>query len=479
MTGTAHNRNVLVTFFSGLFILCLLAAVWLEAWYFIAIPFAGLFFYAGWQHSNAVFFLLLLSLPFSAELQVTSSLGTDFPDELLMLFTSGLFFCYWLYSPKTLPRATIQHPLIVLLVISFGWSIVSAAFSAYPVISLKFLLAKCWYFGAFVLAPLIVFRNKEMIKKAMLVLAIAMLVLTLVTMIRHYKYGFSFGGINLALKPFFRNHVNYSAMLVCIIPVFFGFYKLTRRGGIKNLLVLIMVGLIVALFFSYARGAWLALVVGITAWWLIRMRMILITFLMAILVAVASLFWIKAEDRYLEYAHDYRTTIFHEDFREHLRATYQFKDVSTAERFYRWIAGVRMIKENPLTGFGPATFYNTYKPYAIPAFKTWVSDNPEHSTVHNYFLMITVEQGIPGLLFFLLLTGTMLYYAQLLYHRVKDPFYRILAIVTGVIVVMILVINFLSDMIETDKVGSLFFLCLSMLIVTDTRSKQELLSNSN
>ena len=116
-----------------------------------------------------------------------------------------------------------------------------------------------------------------------------------------------------------------------------------------------------------------------------------------------AVFWIKADDRYLQYAHDYRTTIFHHDFREHLQATYQLKDVSTAERFYRWIAGVRMIKDNALTGYGPNTFYNNYKPYAVPAFKTWVSDNKEHSTVHNYFLLIAIEQGIPGLLFFLLL----------------------------------------------------------------------------
>ena len=198
----------------------------------------------------------------------------------------------------------------------------------------------------------------------------------------------------------------------------------------------------------------------------------LVAYVSIIVIVTASLFWIKAEDRYLQYAHDYRTTIFHQDFREHLQATYQFKDVSTAERFYRWIAGVRMIKDNALTGYGPNTFYNNYKPYAIPAFKTWVSDNKEHSTVHNYFLLITIEQGIPGLIFFLLLIGGMLYYAQHLYHRVKDPFYKTIAITAGAILVMILTVNFLSDLIETDKVGSLFFLCFSMLIIADVQQQK-------
>jgi O-antigen ligase len=394
-----------------------------------------------------------------------------------MLFTAGLFFWYWLYSPGALSGKITTHPLVTLLLITLIWTVVTVLFSSYQIISLKFLLAKSWYLGAFVLAPLIVFREKNKIKTAIPAFATTMFVVVLITMARHYQYDFSFAGINAALKPFFRNHVNYSAMLVCMIPVFFALYKLSSSKKIRVAVVAIIVVLLVALFLSYARGAWLALIVGIIAYWLIKRKLLLAAYVSAILIVLASLFWIKAEDRYLQYAHDYRSTIFHQDFEEHWQATYQFKDMSTAERFYRWIAGVRMIKDNTLTGYGPNTFYNNYKPYTIPAFKTWVSDNKEHSTVHNYFLLITIEQGIPGLIFFLLLTGAMLYYAERLYHRVKDPFYKTIAITVGAILVMILTVNFLSDLIETDKVGSLFFLCLSMLIITDVNTKQELEKN--
>ena len=136
------------------------------------------------------------------------------------------------------------------------------------------------------------------------------------------------------------------------------------------------------------------------------------------------------------------------------------------------IAGVRMIKDNWLTGYGPNTFYDNYKEYAVPAFKTWVSDNNDHSTVHNYFLLMAIEQGIPGLLFFIILAGAMLYYAQYLYHRIQDLFYKTTAITIGVIITMIIVVNSLSDLIETDKIGSLFFLCLASLIVTDVNSRK-------
>jgi len=132
-----------------------------------------------------------------------------------------------------------------------------------------------------------------------------------------------------------------------------------------------------------------------------------------------------------------------------------------------------MIKDNWLTGYGPNTFYGNYKPYAVPAYKTWVSDNQDRSTVHNYFLLTIIEQGIPGLILLLLLVGTVFYYAQHLYHRVKDRLYKVTAITTGAILTMLMVVNFLSDLIETDKVGSLFFLCIAVLVVVDLNTRQE------
>ncbi len=132
-----------------------------------------------------------------------------------------------------------------------------------------------------------------------------------------------------------------------------------------------------------------------------------------------------------------------------------------------------MIKDNWLTGYGPNTFYANYKPYTVPAYKTWVSDNKDRSTVHNYFLLTVIEQGIPGLFFLLLLIGTLFYYTQHLYHRVKDHLYKVTAITTGAILTMLMVVNFLSDLIETDKVGSLFFLCIAVLVVVDLNTRHE------
>jgi len=292
---------------------------------------------------------------------------------------------------------------------------------------------------------------------------------TIISLYRHFLLGFTFANINEAVKPFFRNHVNYSAMLVCTIPLLVAAYQLTRR---YRLLVVVSIFIVLtALFFSYSRGAWISLLVGVSSYWLIQKKKLLVSFIVFLLLTMASLFWLKDNDRYLQYAHDYKTTIFHKDFEQHLIATYKLKDVSTAERFNRWIAGVRMVKDNWLTGYGPNTFYNSYKPYTLPVFKTWVSSNKEHSTVHNYFLLVAIEQGIPGLLFFLLLVGAGLFYSEQIYHRAQERFHKIAAMACGVMLCMIIVVNFLSDLIETDKVGSLFFLCLAALVAIDVNTR--------
>ncbi|MBI5370903.1 MAG: O-antigen ligase family protein [Sphingobacteriales bacterium] len=473
MLAAVNKEKGLFLFFAALFLLTLAAAAGSEDYWIMGIPFTGLLLYAGWMNKSLVFYGLLFSLPLSVEYNFSSTLGTDFPDELLMLLTSGLFLLYSLYNRSVLPKEIKQHPLLFFLFILLGWMIVTVLFSTNPLVSVKYGLAKSWYLGAFVLAPLIVFTNRKAIQTGGKVLGYTMLLVTLIALIRHSSTGYRFAGINEAVSPFFRNHVNYSAMLVCVIPVWIAFYKLERRPGRKKWILLILLISAAALFFSYARGAWLALLTGLLAYGLIYKKWLVPAFLVFLFTALAAVSWLKNNDRYLRFAHQYQTTVFHKDFGEHLVATYKLKDVSTAERFYRWIAGIRMTGDKPLTGFGPNTFYENYKPYGIPAFKTWVSDNKEHSTVHNYFLLTLIEQGYPGLFFFLLLLGAMLYYAQFLYHRIRDPFYRMLALTTGVILVMIITVNCLSDLVETDKVGSLFFLCLALLIRTDYNTRQE------
>jgi O-antigen ligase len=216
------------------------------------------------------------------------------------------------------------------------------------------------------------------------------------------------------------------------------------------------------------------LAAGIVAYWLLRKRLLVFGFLLFLTVIVGTVFWLRSNERFVEFSNDYKSTIYHKNFREHLIATYRLKDLSNAERIYRWIAAVRMVRDSWQTGFGPSTFYHQYKSYTLPAFKTYVSDNKEQSTVHNYFLLTLIEQGILGCLLFVSLLIALLSYCQRIYFRTKEKFWRVVISASASVLIMQCVINFLSDMIETDKVGSIFYLCIAVIIIADLKTRKEI-----
>lgn len=445
---------------------------------YLCIPFAWILFPAIFDllvnHPGKLFWLLLVCLPLSTEFNITPQLGLDLPDEPLLVLLSGLVLLRWIHQPKWVPYDLVKHPLFFVLVICLGWLLVTVLYSVETILSVKYLLAKIWYILPFVVLPQLLLTERKDLKKLGLCLLIPMVAVVLQTLVRHALYGFSFESVQKTLAPFFRNHVNYSAMLVCLLPAGWCVWKLTPaqnpyRKWIGYGLVLGLVGL----FFAFSRGAWIALLAGIAivpVVWKKKMGILIAAAVTAVMVSTA---WLITDDHYLRFSPDHDQTVFHTDFSDHMRATVQMRDVSTVERFYRWIAGVKMLAEKPITGFGPNSFYLHYRPYTVNSFETWVSNNPEHSTVHNYFILTALEQGLIGLFLFCILYFGMLFRVQDLYYRLQDPFYRTVTLTVGMILVMIGVINSLSDMIETDKIGSLFWLCLGMVIWLETKSREE------
>ncbi len=422
------------------------------------------------RYPTWLFYGLLFSIPWSVEWAVSDSLGTDVPDEPLMVLMAYVTIALLLVRQR---NKTPDLPLLLwLLMLTVAWSVVPVLASAEVLLSLKFFLARGWYLLAFVGAPLLLAANERLIRRSAVVLFLSMFAVTCVSLYKHALLHFTFADVNEALSPFFRNHVNYSALLVFMVPIQVAIYRLEKRLAVRRLLVLSVVITLAALYFSFARGAWLALAAGLVAFLLLKRRWLVKGYLFFILATVGSTFWLVQNERYLQFAPKHDSTIFHENFAEHLVATYKGNDVSTAERFYRWVAGIRMSTERPLTGFGPTTFNRHYRSYTVPAFRTWVSQNREQSTVHNYFLLLLIEQGIPGLSLFLLLLGAMLWSAQTIYHRTASAFWKTTAAAIAAILAMQCTLNFLSDLIETDKVGPVFYLCLAFLLIADAKTKK-------
>jgi O-antigen ligase len=165
--------------------------------------------------------------------------------------------------------------------------------------------------------------------------------------------------------------------------------------------------------------------------------------------------------------------VSHFNYDNLLAATYKLEDISTMERVHRWVAGGRMLADKPLIGFGPANFYNTYQDYTLNEFQTYVSNNPEKSGIHNYYLMMAVEQGIFGLLIFLALLIAALIRGEALYHRMKDEKSKIIVLAALICIVVSCSILLINDMLEADKIGPIFFFSLSVLVIYDVLDRKE------
>ena len=294
----------------------------------------------------------------------------------------------------------------------------------------------------------------------------------LVINLRHAAYGFSFEDIYRVLSPFYRNHVAYA----CIMAVFFPFiatsvYWFWERARLRNLLAIISIFFLIAIYFSYTRAAYVALLLAGLSYWMVYWRLTKWVILFAVGSLPIGISYLAYENRYLEYAPDFERTITHTEFDDLISATYKLEDISTMERVYRWVGGVFMVQEKPWLGFGPGNFYDFYKSYTVNRFRTYVSNNPEQSGIHNYYLMIAVEQGIIGLIWFILLCATVLWIGENAYHRTKsakDKSYIVAALLSFIIIISVLIIN---DLIETDKVGPFFFITMALLVNWDIKSK--------
>jgi len=466
-------QDVFMYGFAALTLLSIFTAIRYHVNVIALFPFGVLVAYLCVVDFRKVFFLLLFSLPFSMEIELPGGFSTDLPSEPLVLILLGVYLLFFIKNISSFKRYFFSHPLTLLLGLHFLWTMVCVFTSSDSFVSLKFILAKFWYIIVYFFMAGLLLNSRKAFCTMIWCVSIALSITVVYVIIRHAGHGFSFDSINLSVGPFYRNHVSYAAIMALFLPFIWYLKLYYRKGSIKRkilwgILIIVLLGVILA----YTRAAYLALIIAIGAYWIVRFRLMRIILISAFIGSLFFTSYLLVDNKYTEYAPDFEKTIAHKDFDNLVSATTKGEDVSVMERFYRWIAGIYMIKEQPVFGFGPGNFHGFYKGYTINSFKTYVSDNPEKSGIHSYYLMLGVEQGIPGIIFFILLLFYFFYRIEIVYHREKDPFVAgiVMAIFMCMLVISLLLL--INDMIETDKVGSFFFICLAILVNIDLQQKE-------
>lgn len=451
--------------------------------YFFLLLLIPFYFVAIKTKFSSLFYLLFLLAPISIDFELFNGSQISLASELLLItLLVSIPFVHRLSNNKL--KVDFRDPIIIIISIQYLLFFLSILISVETTKSIKYFIAKTWY-----IIPIFYF-SISFIKKPHNIInftnayLIGTTIVVVYTIIQHSFFGFSFEKINKATPPFNHNHVNYSTLIAIAFPYLLLIKQSTNHSKIslfiKKHYWIILTIFTFAIISSYTRATWLAIIVMFIAFIIFKLKAIKPILYISLGIGIIGITILLSNNKFLDYAPDYESTIFHKgDFDNHLKATYQMKDVSGMERVYRWVSVIEMAKEKPLLGFGTNTFYPTYKNYTNYLFKTYVSDNPEKSTTHNYFLLLLAEQGILGLILFIILIFYFLIKSQNLYFSTSNKNIKYIIVCNYLSMTILIVHLFLNDLIEVDKFAIMFFFQLVCLYICKKLENQTTLTLDN
>jgi len=423
-----------------------------------------------------LYYAFWVALPFSVEVYL-GSFGTDLPTEPIMLMLTAIATLVFINKLGSVSLRHLYHPISILIILHLVWILFTSMFSQSPVVSYKFFLAKIWYVIPFFFFSFHMVKDISIIENIVKIMAIFLSVAVIIVLTRHAIDGFTFKGSHHVVRPIFRNHVSYSSLLVIVLPFLWAFRANIEKLKHKRLMSFVVLLFVVATYFSYTRAAQGCVVIAIGAYFIIKFRLAKVAILSTCIISFLLVTYLVSNNKYLSYAPNFETTIAHTSFDNILEATLKMEDISTMERVYRWVAGSQMIKNKPIIGFGPGSFYNHYTKYTVRSFETYVSDNPEKSGIHSYYLMTFVEQGVIGFLIFLGLVFTIILKGEKVYHNLKKGRAKNYIMAATLSIIVICTLCLINDLIEIDKVGPFFFLCAAIIVIFDLQTRKPVAQN--
>lgn len=468
------NIPVLSKIAIGIFLLLVGIAAWTNHIYLLLVPIVIVIGIIPFYNLRLFFWFFILTIPLSAEITLPGgAFSLALPDEPLMALSLLLIFFLLIKNYLVFPTWFWKNSIFILLMLQLAWLIVTVILAEQHFVSIKFLLAKCWFLASYIFLPILILKEKKDFKKLALILAIPIILHAGVAATWHYFEYFDYHRSNYVVLPFYKNHVDYGSVLSVMIPLIYICY-LQSKGNrrMRIFLSFVMIFLLFAIYIAFSRAAILAFIFAFGVLFMIRIRLVNIVMPIFLGIVAVALFFLINNNTYLDYSPDINKNATQKTFKETVTGVFTGEDMSSMERFYRWIASIRMSEERPIAGVGPNNWYEYYKPHAVASYKTWVSRNEERSTTHNYFLFTLTEQGWPGMLLYAALIILLFAKGQQIYYRFTDLTYKRYTLVAVATIAATFINNFFSEFLETHKVGGLFYLAIAALIILDQKSKE-------
>ena len=339
--------------------------------------------------------LMALCTPFAVNMTLIPGMQLSMPVEPMMILFC-FFFLFRVLVAKTYDVSVLRHPVSLLLLAQLVWWLVTCCTSRMPWVSFKYLASRLWFVIPFFFAAVPIFRNHRRISQFYWAYAIGLGVVILIATTKTLGNFSDLQTLHRVMRPFYNDHTAYGCAIALMLPasVHFIFSK-KHQGWVRVLTLLLMAGLIVGLFFSYCRAAWISVVVAAGVYLLIRMGMKVKWMVVLAGLAVGAFF-------------AYQSDVLYKLGKNHQDSSYTLADqvksisnistdASNVERLNRWASAMRLWKESPILGIGPGTYQFQYGSYQKSYQLSTISTNAgDLGNAHSEYIGPMTEQGIVG-----------------------------------------------------------------------------------
>lgn len=431
------------------------------------LPIALLITYYTFTSIDKILYLIAFATPLSVNLSsYTEGIGMSLPSEPLMILVTGIFFLKVL-SGFEYDKAILKHPVSIAIFAFFGWLLISSITSEIPLVSFKFIAARLWFIIPFYFFGALLFKKVSNIHLFIWLYVITLCIVIIYTTIRHSSYGFDENIGHWIMDPFYNDHTAYGAMIAFFIPVMTSFIFDKTYKSYKRLLIFVILGiLLIGLYLSYCRAAWLGIAASIGIWVVIKLK-IRASVIAVVSVSLISLFLML------------RTEIIHtleknkqdasDNFVEHIQSMSNIStDASNLERLNRWSCAFRMFELRPVTGWGPGTYQFCYAPFQYSYERTIISTNAGTlGNAHSEYIGPLAETGLPGALIVVGLYMTILISGIRVYFRASMGNHKLLTLAVVLAFITYLIHGFLNNFLDTDKAAVPFWAFAAMIVALD------------
>lgn len=224
----------------------------------------------------------------------------------------------------------------------------------------------------------------------------------------------------------------FEAMLVSLL---LGIVVFTRQVTAKVGILLIIATCCYCLLFSFSRGGYVGILVGMIAVGMFKSRWLLAV-VAVLVIGWQTLLPVSVQERIAMTTGD--------------AAEGQTFDSSAEERINLWEDAMVLFKQNPITGTG----FETYESMGRLGY----------ADTHNYYLKVLAETGVIGFFLFLVLLWKLFRSGVSLFFITDDPFWRGLSLGFIALLASTVVLNLFGDRWSYQQVDGYLWVILGCVM---------------